>query len=157
MNRCACLFIYSEIMPYLLQEKINVQPQIWGNNSENSSAAKRLIAYNNIQVYVCTLYIYVCINIHTSNIYFENTYMYLHVYIYIHIIYIIYKCLIYKQNIFFLKYIHVCVCMCMCMCIYIYIINIHSTHRYIMYTKTFILDAINRLTAQKKSLNVYHL
>ncbi len=31
-----------------------------------------------------------------------------------------------------------------CVCIYIYIINIHSTHRYIMYIKTFILDAINR-------------
>ncbi len=110
-------------MPYLLQEKINVQPQIWGNNSvtssENSSAAKRLIAYNNIQVYVCTLYIYVCINIHTSNIYFENTYMYLHVYIYIHIIYIIYKCLIYKQNIFFWNiYMYVCVCVCACVFIY---------------------------------------
>ncbi len=27
-------------------------------------------------------------------------------------------------------------------CIYIYIINIDSTHKYIMYIKTFILDAI---------------
>ncbi len=34
-----------------------------------------------------------------------------------------------------------------CVCIYIYIINIHKTHTYIMQTKTFILDAINRLTA----------
>ncbi len=33
------------------------------------------------------------------------------------------------------------------MCLYIYIINIHSTHRYIMKTKTFILDVINRFTA----------
>ncbi len=29
----------------------------------------------------------------------------------------------------------------------VFIINKHSTHTYIMYTKTFILDAINRLTA----------
>ncbi len=28
----------------------------------------------------------------------------------------------------------------MCVCIYIYIRNIHRTHTYIMYTKTFILD-----------------
>ncbi len=34
-----------------------------------------------------------------------------------------------------------------CVCIYMYIINEHSTHTYIMYVKTFILDAINRLTA----------
>ncbi len=33
-----------------------------------------------------------------------------------------------------------------CVCIYIYIINIHSTHSYIMWTTTFILDAINHLT-----------
>ncbi len=47
----------------------------------------------------------------------------------------------YKQCIF-LKYMHACVCVRVC--IYIYIINIHSTHIYcIMYTKTFILDAIN--------------
>ncbi len=32
-------------------------------------------------------------------------------------------------------------------CIYIYIINIHNTHTYITQTKTFILDAINHLTA----------
>ncbi len=68
---------------------------------------------------------------------------YLHVYIPINIKYI---------NItYFLKYIHACVC------IYIYIINIHGTHThtyiyiyiyiYIMLTKTFILDAINHLTA----------
>ncbi len=31
--------------------------------------------------------------------------------------------------------------------IYIYIINKHRKHTYIMSTKTFILDAINRLTA----------
>ncbi len=30
-----------------------------------------------------------------------------------------------------------------CVCIYLYI-NIHRTHTYIMQTKTFILDAINR-------------
>ncbi len=36
-----------------------------------------------------------------------------------------------------------------CVCIYIYIINIDSTHTYIMSTKTFILDAINLLTALK--------
>ncbi len=41
----------------------------------------------------------------------------------------------YKHN-YFLKYMHVC--------IYIYIINKRSTHTYIMQTKTFILDAINR-------------
>ncbi len=35
-----------------------------------------------------------------------------------------------------------------CLCIYKYIINIHSTHTYIMQTKTFILDVINHLTAQ---------
>ncbi len=34
-----------------------------------------------------------------------------------------------------------------CVCIYMYIINEHSTHTYIMYVKTFILDAINSLTA----------
>ncbi len=34
-----------------------------------------------------------------------------------------------------------------CVCIYIYIINIHSTHTYVMYTKTFILDVINHLIA----------
>ncbi len=33
------------------------------------------------------------------------------------------------------------------MCIYIYILNIHRAHKYIMQKKTFILDAINRLTA----------
>ncbi len=33
-------------------------------------------------------------------------------------------------------------------CVFIlYIINTHSTHTYIKLTKTFILDAINRLTA----------
>ncbi len=35
----------------------------------------------------------------------------------------------------------------MCVYIYIYIINIHSTHTYFMYTKTFILDAINHCPA----------
>ncbi len=30
-----------------------------------------------------------------------------------------------------------------CVCIYIYIINKHSTHTYIMYTNTFILDEIS--------------
>ncbi len=39
------------------------------------------------------------------------------------------------------------------MCIYIYIINIHSTHTYIMQTKTLILDAINRLIALIYLLN----
>ncbi len=42
------------------------------------------------------------------------------------------------------------------MCIYIYIINIHSTHTYIM-SKTFILDAINRLTALIKMLFVHQV
>ncbi len=42
------------------------------------------------------------------------------------------------KHIFFLNiYMHVFV-------FYIYIINIHSVHAYIMYTKTFILDVINR-------------
>ncbi len=36
------------------------------------------------------------------------------------------------------------VCVCVCVCVYVYIINIHSTHTYIMQTKTFILDVINR-------------
>ncbi len=34
---------------------------------------------------------YIYINTHTYNIYFEDIYMYLHVYIYIYIIYIINK------------------------------------------------------------------
>ncbi len=47
--------------------------------------------------------------------------------------------LIYKHNIFFLNiYMHVFVF------IYIHIINKHSAHTYIMSTKTFILDTINR-------------
>ncbi len=55
------------------------------------------------------------IKTHTYSIYFENICMYLHIYIHIHIIYIMYACV----------------------CIYIYIRNIHSTHTYIMYTKTY--------------------
>ncbi len=35
----------------------------------------------------------------------------------------------------------------MCVYLYIHIINIHCTHTYIMYTKTFILDEINRCPA----------
>ncbi len=36
------------------------------------------------------------------------------------------------------------------MCIYIYIINIHSTHTYSMYTKSFILDAIYLMNSSKE-------
>ncbi len=44
------------------------------------------------------------------------------------------------------------------MCVYIYIyINIHSTHTYIMQIKTFILDAINRLTALNQILTPYNI
>ncbi len=39
---------------------------------------------------------------------------------------------------------NICEPCCMCVYLYIHIINIHSTHTYIMLTKTFILDAIYR-------------
>ncbi len=53
----------------------------------------------------------------------------------------------YKLNEY--KYIHINIfkIYTVCVCIYIYVINIHSTRTYIMLTKYFILDAINRLTA----------
>ncbi len=50
-----------------------------------------------------------------------------------------------------------------CVCLYIYIINIHSTHNTVHYiNKKIYLDAINRLTAQKKKktfpcLAIYYL
>ncbi len=37
--------------------------------------------------------------------------------------------------------------MCVYLYVYLYIINIHRAYTYIMQTKTFILDVINRLTA----------
>ncbi len=55
---------------------------------------------------------------------------------------------IYINKLYEYKYIHVNTCkyiLYVCVFIYIlYIINIDSTHTYIMYTKTFILDVINR-------------
>ncbi len=88
------------------------------------SAVKQLTAINRIQnknnclhnICMCSVYIYVCINIHTYSIYFGNIYMYIHLYFYI-----INKYLISKHNIFFLNIL-------MHVCIYIYIINIHCVH-----------------------------
>ncbi len=54
---------------------------------------------------------------------------------------------VFKKNVMFI-YVNIFKIYTVCVCIYIYI-NIHSTHTYIMQTKTFILDAINRLTALK--------
>ncbi len=74
--------------------------------------------------------------------------------VYIYYVYIntnIYKfCLYIKYHIWYklweYKYVHVNIfkIYTVYVCIYIYIINIHSTHTYIMQTKTCILDVINR-------------
>ncbi len=103
------------------------------------SAVKRLIASKiKVLVYImCVVYIYyVYINTHTNSIFCENIYMY------IHIIYIIYKQLIYKHNIF-LKYIHACV--------WIYIHNKYTQHTRILCKQKLLfwmqLITINRWTA----------
>ncbi len=44
---------------------------------------------------------------------------------------------------------------CICVYLYIHIINIHSTHTHIMYTKTFILDVINRCPALIKLIQLH--
>ncbi len=79
------------------------------------------------------------IQVHTHTVYILKIFPRVSMYIYIHIIDIIYK--YYKCINFYLffKYIHACVCIY----IYIQIIKINSTRTYIMYIKSFILDAIN--------------
>ncbi len=58
--------------------------------------------------------------------------------VYIFILYI--NLLVYKYNILFLN-------ICMRVCIYIYIYSVHACY----VNKTFILDAINRLTAPNRT------
>ncbi len=110
------------------------------------SAEQWLLVVNSIQnkgfcLYNISVYIYyVYMKIHTYSIYFENTYMYLQVFIFLlYNLYDIEIYLIYKQHIF-IKYIHAWVCT-----------HIHNNYtqytQYIIYTKTFILDAINRCSA----------
>ncbi len=55
------------------------------------------------------------------------------------------KC-IYKFNYMNINIYCTCVCVCVCVCVYLCIHNkyTHHTHIYIMQTKTFILDVINR-------------
>ncbi len=113
------------------------------------SAVKRLITINHIQnksfhciIYVCSVYIYVYINIHTYSIYFENIYMYLHFYIYV--IYIINKYSLYiKIKIFWNIYMHVCV--------FIYTLYIYTVHIHILCKQKLLfwmwLITINHLTA----------
>ncbi len=100
---------------------------------------KRLIAINHIQnksfyvqnvcVRVCVYYVY--INTHTFMYVFKKIG-------YVHILNIFRYNINYIYKYIFSKYI-------LYVCLYIYIyIYIYNTHTYIMYTKTFILDAINR-------------
>ncbi len=52
---------------------------------------------------------------------------------------------------------HVCVFIYIYIYIYIYIINIHSAHSYIMHTKTFISDVINRCPSLKILCNIINV
>ncbi len=107
-----------------------------------TSAVKGLIAskISFCIICVCALYIYyVYINTHTCMYIYFRKMLSLYEYKYRHV-----NTCKYFQNVYCMyEYLYT---------LYIHIINIHRTHTYIMQTKTFILYAINRLTAQIKTI-----
>ncbi len=61
----------------------------------------------------------------------------------------------YKLNKY--KHIHVYIFKIYTNIYYIYIINIHSTHTYIMSTKTFMLDAINHINCLTALIYIHYI